>query len=269
MESPQQLLAHAIRAVQIGGELDHRRFGSISTHPDDQDVQLKGSTAHWNPVTEVDRESELAMTTYLAQTYPDHGFLGEEDEAGRDATARDLWVIDPIDGTANYIHGIPHYGVSVAYARDGVVQAAACLDPERQELFTAIRDGGAWCNGSPIHASHTARLQDALVCTGFYYDRGEMMERTLLAIRNLFLKRIHGIRRTGSAVLDICWTAAGRFDAFFEFELGPWDFAAAALIAEEAGATVRATDGSPLTLRSDNLACASPSLFDELLSSIS
>lgn len=256
-----EILATAIRAARVGGAVDHRHFGRV--HPGQ--AVLK-EHEEWNPVTEVDRESETAITTFIAQAYPEHAFLGEENVAGQDRGAEHLWIIDPIDGTANFIHGVPHYGVAVGYAYRGTVMAAACLDPERDELFTAVRGGGAWLNGEPIGNVHRAeRISDAMVCTGFYYDRGEMMEQTLATIRALFLRKIHGLRRSGSAVLDICWTAAGRYDAFFEYELGPWDYAAASLVAEEAGIRISAADGSALTFDSGNVACSAPSLYDEFL----
>ncbi|MFW5695601.1 MAG: inositol monophosphatase family protein, partial [Alkalispirochaeta sp.] len=246
------ILADAIRAARIGGATDQRHFGRVTP----EDARLKEFRGDWNPVTHADHEAETAITSFLAEAYPDHSFLGEENVAGQQRSAEHLWVIDPIDGTANFIHGIPHYGVAVGYAYRGTVMAAACLDPERDELFTAIRGQGAALNGTPIHAARTAALHDAIVCTGFYYDRGAMMERTLDAIRTLFQAKIHGLRRSGSAVLDICWTAAGRYDAYFEYELGAWDYAAAGLIAEEAGVRITAADGSPLTLESGSVACA-------------
>lgn len=259
------LLAHAIRAARIGGQVDHAAFGSIRS----AQVEQKADT-RWNPVTEIDRRSETAVTGFLGQAYPDHSFLGEENVAGQDHTADQIWIIDPIDGTANFIHGIPHYAVSVGFARAGTVLVAACLDVERDELFTAVRGRGAWLNGQPLPRRDGAdaglgSLSDAMVCTGFYYDRDAMMERTLNAIRELFRAQIHGLRRSGSAVLDICWTAAGRYDAFFEHELGAWDYAAASLVAEECGIRLAASDGSPLTLASGSVACSTPAIFDELM----
>lgn len=270
--SPQQpsldelraILADAIRAARIGGAVDQRYFGAVTP----EHTTLKDFRGDWNPVTHADKESETAITNFLAQSYPHHSFLGEENIAGQHHSAEHLWIIDPIDGTANFIHGIPHYGVAVAYAYQGTVMAAACLDPERDELFTAIRGQGAACNGTAIHAATTGALEDAMVCTGFYYDRGEMMEQTLESIRSLFQKKIHGLRRSGSAVLDICWTAAGRYDAYFEYELGAWDYAGAGLIAEEAGVRITAADGSPLTLASGSVACATAPLYEQFIEAV-
>ncbi|TVR69293.1 MAG: inositol monophosphatase [Spirochaetaceae bacterium] len=267
--SSDQLLADAVAAARIGADVAQRYFGTaLESH-----TENKGSRKQWDPVTAADKEAEQAIRDHLMRAYPDHHFLGEEssraDSAERAGSPADhLWIIDPIDGTANFVHGIPHYGVSVAYAEAGRVMAAACLDVERNELFTAIRGQGTRLQGEPIHVSSATTLSDAMVCTGFYYDRGAIMEKTLEAIRSLFGRGIHGIRRSGSAVIDICWLAAGRFDAFFEFELSPWDFAAAALIAEEAGALLARADGSPLTLTTGSFACAPPRLLKELLSVI-
>lgn len=269
------ILATAIRAARVGGAVDHRHFGH--TRPADairKDSEVGGAgreNESFNPVTAADREAESAITTFISQTYPGHGFLGEENMAGQERGGEHLWIIDPIDGTTNFTHGIPHYGVSVAYAHHGTVIAAACLDPERDELFTAVRGRGAWLNGRSLAEPGIHRATDvseAIVCTGFYYDRGAMMERTLDTIRRLFRRGIHGIRRSGSAVLDICWTAAGRYDAFFEYSLQAWDFAAAALIAEEAGLAVTAADGSVATLATTSLACSSPALADDLIAII-
>lgn len=258
------ILQDAVHAVRLGGTRTRSELGKLSAG----DVELKTSHKDWNPVTALDRTVEQEMAGFLRERYPEHGFLGEEGVADSSGTADHLWILDPIDGTANFIHGIPHYGVSIAYARSGLVLAAACLDPMRDELFTALRSEGAWLNGQLITASNATCLSESIVCTGFYYDRGEMMNRTLTTMRKLFLRRIHGIRRSGSAVLDICWTAAGRYDAYFEYELSSWDFAAAALVAEEAGTKVSAADGSPLTLDSVSFACAAPGVFSELLAVI-
>lgn len=266
----EQLLDHAVAAARTGAGVARRYFGSaLESH-----TENKGSRKQWDPVTAADREAEEAIRDRLIGAYPDHHFLGEESsrsEEGKTADPRadHLWIIDPIDGTANFVHRIPHYAVSVAYAEAGTVHVAACLDVERDELFTAIRGQGARLNGAPIHASTAASLSDAMVCTGFYYDRGAIMERTLDSIRTLFGRGIHGIRRSGSAVIDTCWLATGRFDAFFEYELSPWDFAAAALIAEEAGARTARADGSPLSLTTGSFVCAPSPLIEELLSVIS
>jgi len=265
------VLRCAVEAARIGGEIDREAFHSDRP----QLVEEKAARAGFNPVTEVDRSSERAIIDHILTCYPDHVFLGEEGVAtgtGTDTTPEDaehLWIIDPIDGTSNYIHGIPHYSVAVGYAHGGEMQIAACYDPEREELFTALRDGGAFLNGERIRCSAAASLGDAIVSTGFFYERGALMERTLGTIRSLFGAGIHGIRRMGSAVIDLSWVAAGRFDGFFEYRVSPWDYAVASLIVEEAGGRVAATDGTPLTLRSGSVVAGAPALFDELCSVVS
>jgi len=187
-------------------------------------------------VTEIDLQAQETIIGVLHDAFPDHSMLAEESAASRvTATAAEqLWIIDPLDGTTNFVHGIPHYCVSIAYARQGRIMVGVVLDPLRDELFTAVRGRGAERNGSPITVSQRATLDQLVVATGFYYDRGEMMEQTLETIRELFSRQVHGIRRLGSAALDLSWVACGRFDAFFEYRLSPWDYAAGALLVEEA-----------------------------------
>lgn len=256
------VLRTAVSAARIGGAIDREAFHSDVPRK----VEEKEAREGFNPVTEVDRASERAIVDHIAASFPDHAFLGEENVSGGSTRAGDaehLWVIDPIDGTSNFIHGIPHYSVAVGYAHGGRMMAAACYDPEREELFTATRGGGAYLNGEPLHVSSAAALSEAVVATGFFYERGALMERTLSTIRNLFGAGIHGVRRMGSAVIDLSWVAAGRFDAFFEYKVSAWDYAVASLILEEAGGRVAAADGSELTLESGSVIGAPSALFEE------
>lgn len=261
MNAREKLLERAVEAVHRGAQVVVHHRGSVAS----RSAHHKGEPGSWNPVTEVDRESEAVITAFLREAGPEFQFLGEENIAGQVEEAEHLWIVDPIDGTVNYMHGIPHFGISVGYAHHGIMQVAACLDPVRQELFTAMRGAGAWLNGESISVSSTDRLDEALIATGFYYDRGSMMEHTLEVIRQLFRRRIRGIRRNGSSVLDMCWTAAGRTDAFFEFSLGPWDFGPASLVLEEAGGRATRDDGSPLQLTSGPVVAAAPGIHAALL----
>ncbi len=187
-------------------------------------------------VTEIDLQAQETIVGILREAFPDHGMLGEEgDHDDTATTAEHMWVIDPLDGTTNFVHGIPHYCVSIAYTHNGRTLVGVVLDPTRDEVFTAVRGQGAMLNGAPIRVSERATLDQLVVATGFYYDRGRMMEQTLATIHDLFSRQIHGIRRLGSAALDLAWVACGRFDAFFEYRLSPWDFAAGALLVAEAG----------------------------------
>jgi myo-inositol-1(or 4)-monophosphatase len=263
-ETLSAIAAVTIESVRIGQEIARKHFRSIEPS---EAVQKSGPAGQgsWNPVSEIDRQAETAITEHISTYFRNHAFLGEENMAGQNTAAEHLWIVDPIDGTSNYLHGLPHYAVSVGYAYRGTVLAAACLDVERDELFTAIRGEGAFLNGTKIRVSSPGTLANSLICTGFYYDRGAIMERTLGVIRNLFGYGIHGIRRSGSSVLDICWQASGRYDAYFELQLSPWDFLPAALVATEAGALVSSASGSPLTVTENSAICASPDIHGHLL----
>lgn len=258
------VLATAVAAARRGGRVVTEHFQRISPEESRQKGGAIGQ-GHWNPVSDADLEAERAIIETIKMTFPNHAFLGEENVEGQVQDAEHIWIIDPIDGTSNYLHGLPHFAVSVGYARRGEILVAACLDPIREELYSAFAGGGAFMNGAPLSVAPTQRLEDALIATGFYYDRGAVMERTLEAIKKLFHHGIHGIRRTGSAVLDICWTAAGRLDAFFEFQLNPWDFLPASLIAREAGATATTVDGEVLGIASTTALCCTPHIHSNIV----
>lgn len=206
-----------------------------------------------NLVTRADIEAQQAIAEHIRNVFPDHAFLGEEGElgSGRNVqTAEHLWVVDPIDGTNNYAHGIPCFAVSIAYLRDGVTQCGVVFDPSRNELFSARRGAGAFLNGRPLRVSSSTGIEGAIVATGFAYERGEYVRRTLQTVQALFDHKLRGIRRFGAAALDLCWVAAGRLDGYFELKLQPWDFAAGALLVEEAGGRVSDAEGRPLCMSS-------------------
>ena len=203
----------ATRAAKTAGQRLTELLGKAK-------VEQKGSTQ--NLVTQADLEAEEIITSMILDAFPDHKFLREEGESTGGADSDHLWVIDPLDATNNYAHGIPHYAVSVAYYQKGAPIAGVILDPTRDELFSAARGGGAFLNGEPIRVSKHAELSDCIIGTGFYYDRGALMERTLKGVHDLFKRNIRGIRRFGSAAVDLCWVACGRFDGFFEYRLSPW-----------------------------------------------
>ncbi|MCF7763921.1 MAG: inositol monophosphatase [Verrucomicrobia bacterium] len=218
-----------------------------------------------NLVTQADFEAEEIITQWISQRCEAHTFLCEE--GGATGTLQDphLWVIDPLDATNNYAHGIPHFCISIAYAENGVVRVGVVYDPVRQELFSAVRGGGAFLNGQPIRPTCSNSLEQCIVGTGFFYDRGEMMQHTLDSIGRLFSRNIRGIRRMGSAAIDLCWVACGRFDAFFEYRLAPWDYAAGALIIAEAGGRCADRDGGPLDLSSESVIAANGPVFGAFL----
>jgi myo-inositol-1(or 4)-monophosphatase len=226
-------------------------------------VEQKDST--YNLVTQADRESEEIIVEYLSREMPDASFLAEEAHHGTALAADRLWIIDPLDGTTNFAHTVPHFGVSVAYAEKGSIVAGAVYDPMRGELFSAGAGEGAFLNDSPITVSKRDSLTQSLIATGFYYERGEIMEKTLQALHALFKARIHCMRRLGAASLDVTWLAAGRFDGYFEYTLSPWDFAAGLLILHEAGGTASDPQGREADLFSKGLICSNGLIHEELL----
>jgi myo-inositol-1(or 4)-monophosphatase len=214
-------------------------------------------------VTEIDRRSEDFLVGELRRSYPDHQILAEEG-GGRDG-GRDQWYIDPLDGTVNYAHGIPFFCVSIAYAAQGELSLAAVYDPLRDEMFTAERGKGAWLNGRTIKPALETELSHALLVTGFPYDVKKKKDNNLDHFVRLTMLA-QGVRRLGSAALDLCYVAAGRFDGYWELSLQPWDLAAGALIAREAGATVTSVKGEPHLFASPySVLAAAPGVHAELL----
>ena len=196
-------------------------------------------------VTEVDLECERMCRAVLAERFPDHDILAEEmsRDPQQPSTSTYRWVYDPLDGTTNYAHGLPIFCSSLALQIDGRTVVGAIYDPTRAELFTAERGAGAFLNGQRLHVSAAAELIDALLVTGFPYDVHKQTA-DLVAMFAAFLGRARAVRRLGSAALDLCYVAAGRFDGYWEQHLYPWDVAAGALIVTEAGGTVSGMDGS-------------------------
>ncbi len=210
-------------------------------------------------VTEVDSQSEALLLSEIRKRFDSHRILSEE--IGEvDGREEHLWYIDPLDGTVNYAHGVPIFSVSIAYAHRGSLQLGAVYDPLRDEMFLAERGQGAWLNGRPIRVSSTQELRQSLLVTGFPYDAWHT-ENDNLEYFVRFAKRTQGVRRLGSAALDLCYVAAGRLDGYWELSLKPWDAAAGALIAEEAGAKVTRVDGSNDYLRPPPSILAAPPIL--------
>ncbi|MDC7124630.1 MAG: inositol monophosphatase family protein [Spirochaetales bacterium] len=217
-----------------------------------------------NLVTEADIKSEAIIRQIILKAFPKHSILGEEGGGEDNMDAPHLWIIDPLDGTNNYAHGFPFFSTSIAYAENGKVKVGLVLDPTKNELFTAIEGEGAFLNGEKIKVSDKDLLS-SLVSVGFYYDRGEMMRTTLKTIEKLFEHNIQGIRRTGSAAIDFCYVAAGRTDAYVEYFLSPWDFAAGMLILQEAGGVCKDAKGNTLSIKSKNIAVSNGTCTEEFL----
>jgi myo-inositol-1(or 4)-monophosphatase len=216
-------------------------------------------------VTEADFASQEAVRKAIAEVYPDHDLIGEEGPPASDAAERAeyRWIVDPLDGTTNFVHGVPHYAVSLALERRGKLLAAAVFDPVNDECFTAAAGGGAMLNGRPIHTSNVDRLGDALAAVGFppSVDRDSPDLIVFLAA----IGRCQAIRRTGSAALNLCYLAAGRFDVFWSYATRIWDVAAGILVVQEAGGALSAFDGGPFDLEEARfLAAANRPLHEQL-----
>ena len=214
----------------------------------------------------MDLECERMCRAILAERFPDHDILAEE--LGATSTAktpsRFRWVFDPLDGTTNYAHGLPIFCSSLALEIDGRAVAGAIYDPSRKELFTAERGLGARVNGTPLRVSSTHNLLDALLVTGFPYDVHKK-SGDLVALFGEFLGRARAVRRLGSAALDLCYVAAGRFDGFWEQHLKAWDVSAGALIVEEAGGVITGIDGTPFDAAAGHLLASNSHLHDQML----
>jgi myo-inositol-1(or 4)-monophosphatase len=229
-----------------------------------------GKAASYNMVSEADLEAERTIAAVIRGAFPDHAVLGEELHGGDGASpdvlaSRHLWIIDPIDGTSNFVHGIPHFGVSVAYYLDGQPVCGVMGNPVRDDWYTAVRGQGAFCNGRPARVADDRRLDQVLIGFGYYYDRGAMMEATLDAVRDLLRRDIHGVRRMGAATMDLALVGVGCVGAFFEYELAPWDFAAGRLFVEEAGGKVTDGRGGPLPLARTSVLASNGWLHDAVL----
>jgi myo-inositol-1(or 4)-monophosphatase len=205
-------------------------------------------------VTDTDHAVEALVVERLRAAFPDHLIVAEEGSSGaappRPTAGQYAWYLDPLDGTTNFAHGHPHFAVSLGLARDDELLLGVVVDPLRGETFAAGRGGGATLNGSPIRVSHVDGLGQALLATGLPYDRREHAD-TYLSVIKSFVQRAQGIRRAGSAALDLCYLACGRFDAYWEWKLSPWDTAAGVLIVREAGGAVTRFDGAPFALYGD------------------
>ena len=223
----------AVEAACSAGKILRERVDSI------REIRHKGVV---DLVTDVDLQSEHEISTALLQAFPSHTLLGEEGGVRGGEDTRYRWIVDPLDGTTNYAHGFPFFCVSIGLEVEGEMALGVAYDPSLDELFVAQAGQGATVNGQPIHASTTAELPQALLATGFPYDRAEF-PRALRSFEVMSLQS-QAVRRAGSAVLDLCYVACGRLDGYWEHHVRAWDVAAGSLIVVEAGGTVTATDGS-------------------------
>ena len=246
----------AVRAARAAGNIIVRNMDRID--------RLKiASKTNNDFVSEVDHQAESTIIDILRQSYPDHGFYAEE-SGKQDENAEYQWIIDPLDGTTNYLHGFPQFAVSIALKHKARLEAAVIYDPFSQELFTAARGEGAQLNEKRIRVSGHTGLKGALLSTGFPYTDQSYLD-TYLETMKALMAPAAGIRRPGSAALDLAWMAAGRTDGFWEFNLNAWDIAAGALIVREAGGIVTDFNGSDGYLETGDIIAASPKVFPEML----
>ena len=226
---PQQLLDLSVAAARAGADVLVPRFER------GREVAVAAKTSPTDLVSEADLASERAISELLRRERPADGFLGEEG-GGQTGSSGLRWVVDPLDGTINFLFGIPQWCVSVAVEDDEGTVAGAILDPNRGELFTALRGSPPRCNGQVVSASHRTDLSSAMVATGFAYDASVRAAQAAVLVS--VVSAVRDVRRFGSAALDLAWTAAGRYDAYFERSVKPWDIAAGVLMCREAGLEV-------------------------------
>src|SRR5882672_1875052 len=244
-----------------------RRAGSIINRAtlDGSALQVRSKRAN-DFVTRVDGAAEEAVIDIVRKSYPDHGFIAEESgESTPDAEY--LWIIDPLDGTTNFIHGFPQYAVSIAVQRRGALEHAVVYDPTKNELFTASKGRGAFLNDRRVRVSKCQKLDDALVGTGFPFKELGRLDLYMKQLKG-FMGNTSGVRRAGAAALDLAYVACGRLDAFWELGLAPWDMAAGALLIQEAGGLVGGLKGEQDYMQSGDVIAATPKIFTAMLEAL-
>ena len=246
----------ASAAAREAAALLRQHYGRIGQ----EQIDLKGATDY---VTFVDKSSERLIIDRLSAVFPEHRFYAEE--SSRDEAGGWRWIIDPLDGTTNYIHNIPVFSISMALERDGEIRFGLVYDPLRDEMFTAARGEGAFCNGAPIAVSRVSDPARALLATGFPFKRKEHLTIYLDAFAEIF-RQVSGVRRMGSAAIDLCYVACGRFYGYWELGLSPWDAAAAALIVEEAGGRISDFAGGDQAIWSGNMVASNGLVHATMLS---
>ena len=252
------MLNIAVKAARAAGAIINRAALDL-------EVLKVGSKGPNDYVSEVDRAAEQAIIDTLLEAYPDHGILAEE--SGREHGNRRsdfVWIIDPLDGTTNFLHGFPVYAVSIALAHRGVVQQAVVYDPTRNDLFIASRGRGAFLNDRRLRVSKRTRLGEALVGTGFPFRKGDNFKRYLKMFEEV-MQSCAGLRRPGAAALDLCYVAAGWYDGFFETGLSPWDMAAGSLIVTEAGGLIGNFTGESDFLHQREVVAGNPRIYGQLV----
>jgi myo-inositol-1(or 4)-monophosphatase len=252
------MITIAVKAARRAGRI-------INKAADNLDVLTVRHKSLNDLVSEVDRASEAAVIETLKDAYPEHAILAEE--SGAAGESEYLWVIDPLDGTTNYLHGFPQYCVSIALLHKGVITHGVIYDPVRNDLYTASRGRGAFLNDRRLRVSRRAKLIDALVGTGFPFRMFAHLDAYMAMLKE-FMTKTAGVRRPGSAALDLAAVAAGRMDGFWEIGLSPWDMAAGVLMITEAGGLVGDLEGNDTYLKSGNIVAGNPKIFVQMLQTI-
>ena len=253
------MLNIAVKAARRAGAIINRASQDIGT--------LTIKSKNYNDfVSEVDIAAERVIIDTLKDAYPNHGFLGEE--SGSSENQSDfIWIIDPLDGTTNFLHNFPQYCVSIALQHKGEITQAVIYEPNRNDLYTATKGRGAFLNDKRIRVSKCDKLQQSLIGTGFPFRDFKHLD-TYLAMFKSMLQKTSGIRRPGSAALDLAYVANGSLDAFWEIGLSPWDIAAGALLVQEAGGIISNLNGKEGWLESGNVLAASPKIYDAMVETL-
>ncbi len=252
-------LETAVNSARLAGDLIIANLGKLSK----SDVSIKQASDY---VTRVDRSAEEIIINMIRKNFPDHIIQAEESEEVT-GTAEYRWIIDPLDGTTNYIHGYPQFSISIGLEHKGEVILGVILDPLRDELFTAIKGRGTLLNGKPVRVSSIPTMRESLLSTGFPFRNKDMIGPYLDLFRSLF-NRISDMRRAGSAALDLAYVAAGRCDGFFEIGLSPWDIAAGSILIKEAGGIISDFSGGSDYLITGNVAAGNPHLHPMILKEV-
>lgn len=258
-QSSDILLRHCLETAIVAS----REAGALLQHYAKSGFSIEHK-ARINLVTDADHAAEQCVIDTLREQFPAHRFLAEERGRVEEKASPFLWVIDPLDGTTNFSHGYPIYCVSIGLEYQGQCVLGVVFDPSRNELFTATQGGGAYLNGERLHVSNTGALDQSLLVTGFAYDIREAERNNLDHFANFALK-CQGMRRTGSAALDLSYVAAGRFDGFWEVTLNPWDMAAGSVIVREAGGCVTNFRGEALSIYGQELVASNGHIHEAML----